>query len=328
MSISNDLQLAQANEQLLRLYRGITALRVDLAESNPLAFKVMAEGPLSDIRALREAITAYTGEAELESEEVDFRFRLKGTSIQWRDTPIGVLAAYFKSLRVGLRSLVEFHIGRLPANAPSIELKQISDLSLVDLRPGSLDVGLRVPEVWSSQRDIFEPRSSSPLKEALSDFLKTSDWASRSADDSELQELFPKPSHRRRALNSIRTFVPRRRGGLVEEISLYGKAVTISDRIILTRSAGQHIADAYKNSLSENEVSCEGVIREIDLDNQSFELRQVVDKEKAPCTYPESLEGIAKKLLGRRVIVVGIQQKIEDEPVGKLAVSEITRAGQ
>ena len=325
MSISNDLQLEQANEQLLRLYRSLSAIRADLADSSPLAYKVMAEGPLSEIRALREAVAEYTGEAKLEHEEVDFRFRLRGLSIQWRDTPIGVLASYFRSLRTGLRSLVELHVAKMPDLAPFIDFRQVSDLSLVDLQPGSLDIGLRVPEVWSDQRDLFESASESPLKAALSDFMATTHWAAEGRNPSELQRIFPEASHRRRALNAIKTFVPRRRGGLVEEITIYGKAVTVAEQIVLTRLAGERIAEAYRSSLSEDEVSFEGVIREIDLDNRSFELRQVENVDKVPCTYSEQLDGVAKNMLGKRVIVVGVQTKAEGEPVGRLAVTEITK---
>ena len=62
MSITDDLQLAQANEQLLRLYRSLAILKADLGESNPTAFKILSEGPLNEIKSIRETISEYTDE--------------------------------------------------------------------------------------------------------------------------------------------------------------------------------------------------------------------------------------------------------------------------
>lgn len=323
MSIQNDEQLIQAHEQLGRLQRILATLKRDLGETNKVGFRLMAEGPLEDIRRLRESIVEYTGEELLEKIEVDFRFRLVGSTIKWRDTPIGVIAAYFQALRSGVRALAASADIEASAYLAKTDLKLASELTLVDLLPGSLDVGLRLPEPNMGQLDVFQNQQVSPAKIAVTDFLNCAVWVAGDFAVSELESHFPNTRRRRAVLRALKPFVPRR-SGAVESVVVYGPMVPIPSEVTLTRHAVDRIRLAYETAISEREFSFEGEIREIDLDKRAFQLRKVEAVGNVSCEFPQAIDKIARNLLGRRVSVVGTRTEEVDGPLkGKLVVSEI-----
>lgn len=323
MSILNDEQLLQAHEQLGRLQTALAALKRDLADKKEFGFRLLAEGPLEDIRALREAIADYTGETLLEVVEVDFRFRLAGLTVKWRDTPISVIAAYFNALRTGVKTLAAVIQREAAGYLAGIDLRRASDLALVDLKRGSLDVGLRLPETQPVQLDAFSAQKSSPVRIAVNDFLNCATWIASDLSISELESKFPDVKRRRATLRAIRPFVPRHRGA-VETVSLYGPIMPVRGDVTLKRNSLDRIAEAYQTAISEKEISLVGEIREIDLDSRTFELRNVDQIKKVSCQFSEDIAGTAQSLLGRRVHVVGSRtEEVDGTPKGKLMITEI-----
>ena len=63
--MTNDAELAQAVEQLERMYRALAALRREVYPINPRQFALLAEGPEEEILRLQADINAYTGRNEL-----------------------------------------------------------------------------------------------------------------------------------------------------------------------------------------------------------------------------------------------------------------------
>jgi hypothetical protein len=57
--IENTEQLDQAIEQMGRMQRILESYRVEILPKNPRNFAVFAEGPLDEIRKLREEIDQY-----------------------------------------------------------------------------------------------------------------------------------------------------------------------------------------------------------------------------------------------------------------------------
>jgi len=61
--IANDAELNQSLEQLNRMYRAVAELRSRLGSVNSPQFQLLAEGPVEEIRRLRQEIDAYLGVA-------------------------------------------------------------------------------------------------------------------------------------------------------------------------------------------------------------------------------------------------------------------------
>ena len=60
--IENTEQLAQAIEQIGRLYCGLNSMRAGILAKNPRNFAVFAEGPLDEIHKLQTEIDEYIGQ--------------------------------------------------------------------------------------------------------------------------------------------------------------------------------------------------------------------------------------------------------------------------
>ena len=59
--IANDNELNQSLDQLNRMYRALAELRARLGTVNSTQFQLFAEGPVEEIRRLRQDIDAYLG---------------------------------------------------------------------------------------------------------------------------------------------------------------------------------------------------------------------------------------------------------------------------
>jgi len=62
--ICSDAGLRQTIEQLDRMYRVVEELRKRMGTTNPAQFRLFAEGPIDQIRKLREEIDEYLGSQE------------------------------------------------------------------------------------------------------------------------------------------------------------------------------------------------------------------------------------------------------------------------
>jgi hypothetical protein len=59
--ISNDAELNQSIEQLNRMYRAVAELRARVGSVRSPQFQLLTEGPVEEIRRLRQEIDTYLG---------------------------------------------------------------------------------------------------------------------------------------------------------------------------------------------------------------------------------------------------------------------------
>ncbi len=71
--ISNDGQLRQALEAMGCLYRAMASLRKEVLPKSRQWFKLMAEGPVDEIRKIQAEIDAYTGMDQVVIDDEDAR---------------------------------------------------------------------------------------------------------------------------------------------------------------------------------------------------------------------------------------------------------------
>jgi pantothenate synthetase len=103
-------------------------------------------------------------------------------------------------------------------------------------------------------------------------------------------------------------------------------------RATLTRQARQRVHREMERLAADRKFTeAEGVIRQIDLDAQTFILRERPDNQAdLPCEYPKTLAEMAKELLDCRVLVSGLletsrlthRSKMEAEAIEPLGGDE------
>jgi hypothetical protein len=305
--ITSDEQLNQAVEQIGRMYRALAALRREVLPLSEKQFALMAEGPLDEIRRLEEGINAYTGKDAAEANDADVWLRIIGPSPGWPEAPTSIVTALLDSLRKGVQAIAEFLSTGHLTTRPTKELKHACDLRIVAFQPGSLRVGVRLPD--EVQMEWIEGTEPAPIK-ALKQYLDVAGWVGSDDPAFALEQLIPDPQQRRVVLNALKPFVPRPRGD-VERVELSGRAVPRGAKIQLTRGANGRIDQAIDRMAAEQVEEHVGDLREIDLDKLSFVLRNTEDVREIPCTFEEDLLEMAKEALDRRVQVTGVRRVVE-----------------
>ena len=291
----------QTIEQIQRLYRAVADLEAQVGGVNPAKFRVLAEGPLDQIRALTAELDSYA--ASLAGPTL--WLRLEGPRLHWPEAPTSVLAAMLEILRKGVQAVAEFTSRGALATRPTAALKRACDLQVVAMAPGSLQVGLRAP----GGEELAEVATA-----ALDTYLAAAAWAGSDQEEASLAAEVPDAATRRLALTEVGRLVPRHRGD-VDRVELSGSAMGRRGRVSLERATRLRIGSALAATSTAMESQYTGQLREIDLDRRSFILRKADDVTEIPCEYPEELMEAAKEALDKRVQVTGTK-----------AVSEARRA--
>ena len=303
MNLDNK-DLAQAFEQLARMHRAIAALRADLLPKNPRKFSLLAEGPLDEIRNLREQIDILTGIAEAEELDADVWVHIMGPEAKWPDTSTIVLTGFLDSLRKGVTTVAEYlSTGQLTAR-PTDELLRACDLRIVGLRTGSLRFGVRLPE---EELALFPTEGEASPRKALNLFLSTARWAGSEDDEAILTETIRDDLMKRIVLNAVKSFAPRPRGE-IKSLELTGRAVPQGRPILLSRRVSKRIDQIIDQMSCEKAETHTGDLREIDLDKLSFILRNTAQLGDIHCNFEQDLISAAKQALDRRVKVAGIRR--------------------
>jgi hypothetical protein len=122
-----------------------------------------------------------------------------------------------------------------------------------------------------------------------------------------LERLMPNAQTRRVVLNALKPFVPRPRGD-VENIQISGRAVPRGTTVSLTKQSHRRIDTAIDLFVAKQVEQHTGDLREIDLDNLTFILRNAEDVREVRCAFEEELLETAKEALDRRVQVTGTRR--------------------
>jgi len=321
--ISNDQELISANAALGDLYKALSSLRREYAESHAPTFVLLAEGPLQEITRIQADINAYSGAALAAHEQASLWIRLVGPKARWGETPVSIVTAFLDTLRKGVQSIAGFRSSERRAGRPSAELQLACDFEVALFLPGSFEVGVRLPE--PDQGELFHTELGLQAEAALQEFLVAAEWAAQHNPQLEqLETAIPEAQLRRVALRAVKPFVPRKQGG-VDFVELYGSATAKSGRVHLLPSAADSIARALVESVDENEEAFEGDIREMDLDKHAFRVRNVPDVGEVQCRFSDDLIATAVELLGKRVRVIGTRRSKGIKGQGPLFVTDIEK---
>jgi hypothetical protein len=294
-----------ALEQLSQVYTTIASMQVEHRNATPVWRSILAEGFLDHARQLRCEIEQYAGIAALEEAQAELWLSVEGKGIGNGEGPASVLTALLDAFRKGVQSVAEFLTAGQLARRPTAALKAACDWRVVALRPGSLRIGVRLPEL--PQQLAFLPDSVGPdVRRALMEFLDVAAWAAAGEEPEALVERFPNPEKRRLLLNAVKPFAPRPRGS-VARVAVSGGGIPVRE-IVLTRTTSQQIDRAIDRTAAAQVEDHIGDLREIDLDNLTIILRNAGEVQEVRCYLDDSLLETAKAALDRRVKVSGVRQ--------------------
>jgi hypothetical protein len=320
LMITNDEQLNQAVERLGSMYRALAALRAEVLPVNASQFALMAEGPIDEIRRLQVQIDAYTGREAAEEHDADVWLRLYSRDIGWPEVPISVLTAALAGFRKGVQMVARLISSGQVTTRPRLELRRACDMRVIAFRPGSLRVGLRLPD--ESDGGFAASREKSLGHQALVTYLNVAAWVSAEGDSPDPEQQIGHAQKRRLLLNALKPLVPRSRGD-VEGVEISSRLIPDGRTIRLTRAVYHRLVQALERPAAEEVETYVGRLREIDLDHRTFTLRDVNDVSTIRCTFQDDLLETARGALGRWVRVSGSRPR-----KGKHAVNATLRVSQ
>jgi hypothetical protein len=327
--IKSEEQLNQTRLAINKLESGLAALKHEVLPRNPARFSLMAEPVVDQIRELRAQIEEYIGVTRATAEEADIWMRIQGPEIELGDAPTSVVTAMLDLLRRGVQTVAELLQKGSVGARPTAEIKQACDLRIVGWQSGSVKVGLRLP-IASSSHLFEETDIAHQARQALRLYLQTASWVGSEHDATRFESEIPDAEQRRLLLNQVARLVPRPRGG-VEIIELSGKEIA-QKSVCLQRASRERIRQAISRTVEDEMVNAEGILREIDLDQRTFIIRELDAGKETRCAImpqDDDLLDIAKDALDHRVAVSGTRRK---DPVRRqvypLQIREIEVLGQ
>jgi hypothetical protein len=293
-------ELNQALDRLNRLYRILAEYRVKYGDSRQ--FGLLVEAPLEELRGIQAEIEAYVGMSRVLEGSVPLWIRIVGASITGGSAPSSVLTAVLDIVRKGVQAAAEFLASGTLSTRPTAELKRACDLRAVAFVPGSLQIGLALPE------GAEEPdQTEQVVVQALKSYLAAAGWAASDENEESLISLLPEQRLRKLLLTEVLRLAPRVRGE-VDAVELSGVYMPTKRPARLVRSTRDRLRTAIARSARERVESYTGYLREIDLDAHSFTIRGAAEiGQDIRCTFPEELLETAKDSLDKRVQVTGVR---------------------
>jgi hypothetical protein len=303
---NKDLQ--QMMEQLSLLYEILLGLERDVAAKNPRLYEIMAEGPMDQIDELRHQIDEAVGLSTLRESRADVWLSLQGEGIDVQSTPSSLLASYLDAVRKGVQDIAQVNLEDHLAAHSKKELKEACDLQLVDLQPGSIRIGLRLPDDAGQDdpQELIERRQAA--SSALDEYLEAVAWAAQGRNEEWLRERFPERAKRKALLGAVKSLAPSGRSA-VESVSLSGRRMPGAALVTLTQNTGRSLSLALERLEAPQLGTYEGVLREIDLDRGTFLIREARPGRAVRCSFPAGLSERAKQALDHRVRVTGVARE-------------------
>ncbi len=305
--IQNDTQLQQSRDAATSLERSLALLKKDQGIIHPDRYALMASPILEDLRQIRQSIDDYLGVTSAIQLSMPLWLKLQGPELSLDNAPSSVVTSLIDILRVGVQTVAEYLLkGRIGARSTA-KLKEACELRLAAWQPGSIQVGLQLPEPAPF---LFEDMDLGKMaREALNIYLIGAAWVGSEEDVAKLASLLPDSEQRRVVLNQIGRLIPRPRGRL-DSVELSGRLVVCPVR--LRRESRERVRNAITKLVHEEIVRTEGILREIDLDERTFILRKPDADEEIRCAIPQEaadLLEIAKSVLDHRVAVAGTRRR-------------------
>lgn len=304
--ITNDDELRITRERLRLAEAALEAARRDFLPHNEVQYRLFSGSTIDLIQAIRADIDAYLGIGP----DTDLAVSLEGSEVALGQTPAAVITRTIDTFRRGLQAVARtLHAVDKPQDAGrrSLWIERLCDLSLAGMGPGSVQVFLDLP---AKVDGLFAEGEREFLKDALSVLFDGLEWAGRE-DRPIPQTVANLPKQTQLAILGVVAGLLPPRTGPVERIGYRRRSdgpARPEQRATLTRQSRQRIHNEMERlAVDRKFTEVEGVIRQIDLDDQTFVLRERPEGQAdLPCEYGDELAEAVKGLLDWRVRVAGL----------------------
>jgi len=330
--IKNDSQLKIVREQMATAEAALDSLRQDVLPKNKKMYELMAESNIEMILSLRGEIDTYVGIAAI-PETADIVISLEGDGVGLGHTSAALVTRFIDRFRRGLQSAVEIlESVKRPDTSRRRErwIETICDLPFVGVVPGSVKIMLGEPE----SQGLFSEEEKNSFAKALDLVFDGLSWADLNCEESSEHPFANLEKETRQSmLGLINRLLPPSRGP-VEQVAFQRRAHRDAGGTLttatLTRGSRNRIRNELESLVSEAKfLEVEGVIREVDLDAQTFVLRERSESQPdLSCEYGAELEDAVKELLDSRVIVTGSLEKSHKTKRSKMSADTIEQASQ
>ena len=301
--IRNEKQLALVREQLDRAEKALKCLSDEVRPKSEVRFLLMAESYVEMIQQLRGEIETYLGMESVMQLQADLILGLEGRDIQLGNAPVSLVTRTIDAFRRGLQSLVDAAASDRPAAGAAGRQKrwimELCDLPLVGIVRGSVQIQLGEPTSLSS--NLLEDENREFYEQVIGLLRNGLACATGESSADQLPEKLRQP-----VLNAVRKLVPAPRGTL-EAITVSGRAIGLGKHYRVTREARARLDQEVRRNITLTAfTSVAGIMREIDLDQNTFVLRDRPEgAPELPCEYAEIEEEDVKTYLDKRVRVSG-----------------------
>lgn len=325
--IQNDSQLAVVREQLDTAEAAIDALRRDVRPKNKQMYDLMAESYIDMLLELRAEIDAYLGIVSV-PESAELVIALEGPKVALGRISAGLVTRFIDTFRRGLQSAVEIieSVDRPDTSRRRPRwIEKICDVPLIGVQPGSVRVLLGEPESES----LFSQEEKESLEKALTLIFNGLAWAGGDDEPLASHPFSEFPPETRQAILALLTRLLPPRNSSIERVSFQRRFTDEFAERVVTASLTQHSRVRIRDELESLAVDAsfqelEGVIRSVDLDARTFELRERAENDPfVPCEYGADLEEAVKEYLDCRVMVSGSLETSRKTQKSKLAADSI-----
>lgn len=286
-----------AENQIRKLENILLSLKEELLPEREEQYKAMAKVYVTKIRVIREEIEEFTGMNLLNMRRRDLNLHIVGPAIDYGVAPVSILIRYLGDFK---STLQQIYIS-LYGGTVNQYVSKLFDMGMYEYNPGSINVSLQFE---NQQMSFFENNNDSKITHTLDVYFNIIQWMN-TGDTSYVRDM-SEDVLRNIVSNMIKTMPDNKK---IRSISFESDRVDIKTPIIVTNGHKNKMKE-YISSGSNEYVVIAGDMRELDLDKNTFWVRNIGDMNQTQkCKFKrEMLEDIVS-CLGHKVVIEGVLKK-------------------
>ncbi|MBI4568564.1 MAG: hypothetical protein HY719_09205 [Planctomycetes bacterium] len=311
--IASDSDLKVVQRQLDRVECALAALKRDVLPKSAEWFALMADAYCEEISRLRVEIDEYTGAFALAELQSDIVVRLEGDGVRLGEAPGSLIDRAIRSVRNGVgrigKAFEQFHAPPTTTGPSPAWNAALYDPPVIAVATGSIRIRFGTPTI----SPLFAEQDEKNYRAVL-DLFSAGLLAASEGDATRLKQICSSPAVRDSALDAVGALISLAAGS-VKRVTLAGRRLApISGGAVCLTAESRARLDAVRSRVpaEEKRVTLRGVIREVDLDAKTFDLRERPgDSPAQKCRYHDTYEEQVVSSLARPVMVTGVETKPE-----------------
>jgi hypothetical protein len=322
--IADEWGLANARSQLALAEAALEDLHREVFPKNERNYRVMAEAYVEVILKLRREIDGFLKVDEIAA-DADLMIALEGKDVGLGTTSAAVVTKVIDDFRRGLQAavvVVQEQSRETGARRRGAAIERLCDVSFAGALAGSVRILLNEPKTSGG---LFVAEDVEAFHGAVDMLFDAIAWAGEESGAFPDRGLSVRDQQI--LLNVVSRLAPSR-SGPVERIGFTRRVALVRNKTMhaeLAHSArGKIRAELKRLSSSHKYVALAGVIRSVDLDKRTFELRNRPNGDRdLPCEYGPESEPSVKEFLDRKVTVTGTLETSAKTAMQNLRVDDV-----